>query len=740
MIPRAGGPIAPHEQAVAESRVVGGEVIYVEDDELDLRRLWEIVFRRRWLILTIILASLLVTALATYLTAPVYRATATLQINKESVKILQYQDVTPAETDIFDQDFLQTQYELLQSRTLAKRVIDQLSLYDNSDFNHRRDGRGILEKLGLAPRDAEDRRDPELLVDDFLLQLSIEPVKRSRLVRIHFHSTSPQLAASVARTLAENFINLNLERRFDASSYAKNFIADRIRQLKVKLEDSERKLVQYARKAEIVHLDDKQPIVVQQLAEISSSVAKAEQERVAAEAVYRELQQGQGRVFSGVLANPVVQQLKQEVATLESEYDEKLRIYKPAYPAMQQMRDRINSIKTKIEAEIAEVTRAYESDYLAAARKQERLEQRLAELKHQALDLQDSSITYGILQREVDTNRQLYEGLLQRLKEVGVAGGIGANNISVVDYPETPRKRYKPSMRLNMVMALIVSLLAAVAIAFLVEYFDDTVKSVDVLESRSQLPVLGIIPDVRAFHQEAQGARQVGLLSYSQPDSVLAEAFRSTRTSLMFSGPDGAPAVLQVTSPNPGEGKTTAAVNIATAFGQMNSTVLLIDADLRNPSLHHVLGLSNETGLTNLLVGNAGPAEISRYTGIGKVFAIPAGPIPPNPAELLVGNRMRDLLALAREKFDHIIVDGPPVMGLADALILANQVQGTLLVAESASTRYRDMDQALRRLRGTNARLLGWVLSKHRAGPDGYGYHSYYYYNGDKNLSASALS
>ncbi len=732
------GNLRPDQRRDSSQGYIESDVVYVEDDEIDLHALWDIILRRRWLILLVLSASLLGTALATYLTTPIYRATTTLQINKETAKIFQYQDVSPVETDFYDQDFLQTQYELLQSRTLTKRVIDQLSLYSNPDFIPVQQDISIRKLLGLVVDSKADMNDPERFVDKFLKDLVVEPVKRSRLVRIHYNSANPQLAATISRTVAESFINLNLERRFDASSYAKNFISDRIREVKSRLEESERKLVGYARKLEIVSLDEeRQPLILQQLQETGLSLAKAEQERISAEVAYREMTQGEGRVFSNVLANPVVQELKHEIAKLESEYQEKLQIYKPAYPSMSQLRKRIVSLQDKIDAEVVLLTRAYESDYLSAFHKQESLAARLEELKQEALNLQDNSINYSILKREVDTNRQLYEGLLQRLKEVGVAGGVGVNNISVVDYPEVPRFSFKPNLQLNLLLAFIVSLFAGTGLAFLVEYFDDSVKSVDDLENKSQIPVIGAIPDVSYFHSEILGAQQIGLLSFTQPDSILAEAFRSTRTSLMFSGPNGAPAVMQVTSPSPGEGKTTSAVNIATAFGQMDAKVLIIDADLRNPSIHHVLGLSNQRGLTNYLVGEVSAAEVSCYTGIAKIFAIPAGPIPPNPAELLSGGRLKDLLMLAEQKFDYVVVDGPPVMGLADALILANQVHGTLVVAESGGTRYRDMEHALKRLRSTHARLVGWVLSKHRMGRGGYGYHSYYY-GSEKNLPTAS--
>lgn len=710
-------------------RYIDANVVYVDEDEIDLRVLWDILWRRRWLIMLIVAVACLGTILATYLMTPVYRATTTVQINKESSRVLSFQDVTPMETVTVDQDFYQTQYGLLKSRTLAKRVIDHLALAKHPLFA----GSDDQSRISWFDQDGDQSAlsAEQKLVDRFLEQLTIEPVKQSRLVRIHFDSADAQLSAKVTRAVAENYINLNLERRFEASSYAKNFITDRLRQVKVRLEDSEKKLVAYARELGLVHINETEPVLLQQLQETGNAVARAEQERISAEALYMEVSQQEGVLFSRMLNNPVVQQIKSNIAELEAEYQQKLKVYKTAHPVMRGLQSRMAGLQSKIDDEVNAVRKSIEYDYLATVRKQEKLESRLGELKRAALDLQDNNIQYSILKREVDTNRQLYEGLLQRLKEVGVAGGISANNISVVDQAEVPHNKYKPSLKLNLLLALVASLFVAVGIAFLVEYLDDTVKSIADAEAKGQLPVIGAIPDTRRVMQGDLSARQMALLSHHHPDSMVAEAFRSARTSLMFATSKGAPKVTLLTSCNPGEGKTTSAVNLATAYGQLGGSVLLIDADLRNPSVHRVLGMDNSRGLTHYLAGDAQPADISFYTGIGKVFAIPAGPLPPNPAELLVSDKMSKLLDEARGRFDFVILDGPPVMGLADALVLAAHADGTLLVAQSGGTRYRDMEGALKRLRSAQANLVGWMLTKHHHRRGSYGYESYYYYGSD---------
>lgn len=716
-------------------RYIDASVVQVEEDEIDLRVLWDILWRRRWLVLLVVSVVCIGTVLATYLMTPIYRATTTIQINKESTRVLAFQDVAPMETAGVDHDFYQTQYGLLKSRTLAKRVIDHLALVKHPLFFKQAGGTGD-SWFGQGDTSVKNSSEQKL-VDAFLEKLTIEPVKQSRLARIHFDSPDAALSARVTRAVAENYINLNLERRFEASSYAKNFITDRLRQVKVRLEDSEKKLVTYARKLGIVHINEQQPIIFQQLQELGNGLAKAENDRIAAEAIFAESVQDRDAMFATMLSNPVVQEIKQEIARLESEYQEKLKIYKPAHPVMIGLESRITGMHGKIKDETDQVRKSLEYGYLAAIRKQEKLEYRLAELKQEALELQDKNIEYSILKREVDTNRQLYDGLLQRLKEVGVAGGISSNNISIVDQAEIPQTRFKPSLKLNLLLALLGSLFAAVGLAFLIEYLDDTVKSIADTEAKGQLPVIGAIPDTRRLFHGEMSARQMALLSHSQPDSMVAEAFRSARTSLMFATSSGAPKVTLLTSCNPGEGKTTSAINLATTYGQLGGSVLLIDADLRNPSVHRMLGLDNARGLTHYLAGDVQAADISSYTGMGKVFAIPTGPLPPNPAELLASEKMSRLLDEARSRFDYVILDGPPVMGLADALILATQSDGTLLVAQSGATRYRDMEGVLKRLRSAQANLVGWMLTKHHHRRGSYGYESYYYYGSEPSSLTS---
>lgn len=715
---RGGYPMFPGTAPATES----------DEDVIDLRAYWGILVRRRWTIFTVAGIAVVAALLATFLATPLYRSGVLLQIEQESGKVVNYESVTPE--NIGDsKDFYQTQYELLQSRTLARRVIDQLGLRSsptfapNSDSSYVRDSLATLKSFvfGNAASDVdhEDEEDFETL---FLDNLVVTPVKNSRLVRVEFDSPNPKEAAAVANAVAENYVNTTLERRYEASSYAKTFLEERIQQVRANLEDSERRLVDYAKEREIINLDDKLGILMDLLKDMSKQQVSAESKRIAAEAEYQQISKSGAGATAGALESPVIQTLKERQAELTGQYQDKLNIFKPGYPEMQQIQQRITEVNRQIAAESATIGAAARATYEAKLQQEAKITARINELKGEILALQDRSTDYQTLKREVDTNRQLYDGLLQRMKEVGIVAGIGTNNISIVDAAEIPFAKYKPSLKKNLAIAVALGLFGGIALAFLLETLDDSVKSTDEVERRIGAPVLSLIPWMRSAKGSAAGDTNYGLLAFRDPKSALAEAYRSLRTSLVFATAEGAPKILHFTSSGPGEGKTTSACATAITFAQSGSKVLLIDCDLRNPALHKVFRLPNSEGLTNYLTGKMEPAEIAKPTEVTRLFVITSGPLPPNPVELLSGARIMDLLQIAGERFDYIIIDSPPVIGLADALILANLARATLFVVESAGTRAGALEGSVKRLRAANANILGAVFMKHGRAGEGYGY------------------
>ncbi len=719
---------AANDPPVPAQGQLPGFPVEAEDDEIDLRALWAVLRRRRWIIGIFFLLCVIVAFVGAYLATPIYRASLMLQIDREPVKILDYQGVTEGDLKS-DKDFYQTQYELLRSRALAKRVIDQLGLAERGVLEPERSGVRSLLGLddGRAARDEENRR--RILVERFLEALSVEPVKRSRLVRIHFDHPDPKVALEVVNAVAETYMDMNIERRFEASAYAKDFIREQLNQVKARLEDSERRLVAFARENEIVTLGEGRSVDAQRLAEINLALSRAEQARIEAESRYLQVV-GQGSVIGApeILDSPVIQELKKAKARLEAEYNEKLLLYKPAYPLMVELRGRIDELSVQIEQERRAIIAALQGSYLAAKQQEDLLRKRLEEVKQELLALRDRSIQYNILQREVKTNRELYNGLLQRLKEVGVAGGVDTNNVSIVDPAELPLAPYKPRIPFIVVLAAVLGLLGGVFLAFVVDFLDDTIQRPEDLEQRLGLPLFGLIPAVEPSEEGVDAA----LLSVAEPTGAVAEAYRSVRTALLFATPDGAPKVLQITSAAAGEGKSTSSLNIAVSFTQMGQKVLLVDADLRNPSLHHLTGLPNHTGLSNVIVGETDAKDAVQATSVTGLFVMTSGPIPPNPAELLGGPGMAELIERVRGHFDYVIVDGPPVLGLADALVLANRVDATLITVSAGETRMGHLEAVLKRLRHAHAHVIGGLLCKVREdhGDHSY-YHAYYYYGGE---------
>ena len=704
-----------------------------DDDEISLLEYGQVIYRRRWLVLGVAGIVVFVALVATLLMTPLYRATTTLQINRDTIKVVDVQGMTPAES-FNDQDFYQTQYELLQSHSLARRVISDLDLPRDAVFRRMMQPSPLGRLIGLLHPGGAGAASPAALDHDYVKTLlgavSIEPVRNSRLVAIHVDTPDPKFSARVANAYAAAFIQSNLERRMEGSSYAKSYLDDRLQQLKQRLEDSDKELVAFAQKQQIINLNtglnSQQSLIGQQLGELNTALAQAEQDRYKAEGRWQQVQATHGDALPQVLEDRVVQELRRQYSEAVAKYQDQLRLYKPAYPQMQQLKARIDELHQQIADQVATIKGSIEGDYLAAKAHEDLLHTRVADLKQQYLNLEQRSIRYNILKREVDTNRQLYDALLQRYKEIAIAGGVGINNVLIVDRAHEPQLKYRPVIRLNLAVALVLGLFGGVLLALLLERLDDTVKGATDVEHRLGLATLGVIPLLR---------EQTPAQALADPRSGFAEAYRSARTALQFATADGAPRVLLVTSTQPGEGKSTTASALAHNFAQLGQRVLLIDADLRNPSQHRVVGLDNSRGLSNVLAGAMTWHEVVHDPGNAGPAVMACGPLPPNPAELLAGPRLAVLLDEARREYDFVILDASPVLGLADAPLLGHLAAGTVLVIEAGVTRIDHVRDALKRLAVSHTRVVGAVLTKLDARHAGYGYGygygaGYYAYGG----------
>ena len=709
-----------------------------DDDEIDLLAYWRILVKRRWLVLGVLGGVVALSLLVTLMMPPVYRSTATLQIDRETVQAMQVEGFNNAEGAA--PDFLTTQYELLKSRALAERVANELQIDARTAERLRSNTWWQRATAALRAEGDDDGNGEGDDASDELATLgaatgivrsglTVEPVRNSRLVRVHYDSTLPAFSARVVNAVADGFISSAIERKFDASSYATRYLEEQLALMKGRLEESERSLVEFATRENIVSASDSgQSLEEQNLGALNASLAAAQNERIAAQAAWSQVSGG-GSLPAGAIANSILNTLNQQRAQLNAQYQQQLQTYKPEYPAMVALQGQIDEVERQIEQERASVRAAIRAEYDAAQSRENMLVEQLAALRTSALDVDNRSIDYNILRREVDTNRQLYDGLLQRYKEIGVAGGVGSNNISIVDRGMVPSGRFKPNLPLNLAIGLMLGLMLGVLVAFVLEFLDDTIKSPEDIEQHLRLAVLGVIPHLR---------KQTVQAALADPRSAFSESYRSVRTALQFSTDGGVPRTLLVTSASASEGKSTTALTLARNFAQLGKSVLLVEADLRNPSLHRVMGMRAEAGLSSLLAGAASIQKVVNKTDDERLDVILAGPLPPNPAELLSGSRMLSMLSVAAQKYDQVIIDGPPVLGIADAPILSNLVGGTLMVVQAGDTRIKTAQSAIKRLAAARARILGGLLTHYDAKVAGYGYDydSYYAYGTTPKLES----
>lgn len=697
-----------------------------EAPAFDLASYWRLALKHRILILGCFLGALAIGAALTLLMTPIYTATATLQIDREAARVVTSEDVTPRENMAMGEEFFQTQYGLLRSRSLAERVVESLGLA-SSDQALASIGAEPPARSGTAAAQAERRRAVALGV--IQEGLGVTPVRGSRLVAISFDNPDPVVAARIANAFAENFIQSNLDRKYESSAYAREFLEERIAQTKGRLEEAERQLVAYAANQQIINVGESdegdansgasQSLASNNLVALNSSLATARAARVAAEEKWRSARTSQLMTLPEVLQNPSIQRLTEQRAQLDSEYQQKLSVYQEDYPEMVRLRAQINEVDGQVQSLAANIRSSIQNQYVVAANQERSLQAQVNGLKGDVLDLRDRSIQYNILQRELDTTRTLYESLLQRYKEIAVTGDVTANNISIVDSARPPSAPSKPNMMINLALAALFGLGLGVIAALVLEALDETVATPDDVEKKLGVPVLGVVPLLDKGQTTAAALADIR--------SGFSEAYYSLRTALQFSTPDGAPASLLVSSARPAEGKSTTAYAVALNLARVGKRVLLIDGDLRNPSMHRVVGVENERGMSNLLSGSADLQSVVQRTRQDNLFFIPCGPLPPNPAELWGSDRLRQFLLEARNSFDHVIVDGPPVLGFADSPLLAASVGGVLFVLESRGTRRGQARGALRRLKVGRARLLGTVLTKFNAKTTSYGGYDYAY-------------
>jgi len=732
------------EQAPVESRATDAGVVVATRDSygqivafrehgpeadgepgLDLREYWRILNKRKWLIASITGACIVIGLVYVLMATPLYTATVRLQIERNVAKIVESGNVTPTENAVGDAEFLKTQYELLQSRSLAERVASMTRLADDPEFDKSKRW-SILSIFRAADETSLEsrQRSKEIAAAKMILDSRVvKPLSGSRLVDVSYSDPDPARAQRIATAYGEGFIASNLDKRFQANAYAKTFLEDQLKQLKLRLEDAEKVLLEFAQREQIVATTDKTSIAESNLAAANSALGQIISERIKNEQLWKQVRDATAINLPQLLTNSVIDGLRVRRNQLVTEYQEKSETYRADYPAMVQIANKIKETDRQLATEVNTIRSSLKAAYESSLSQENEMKQRIETLRAETLDLQKRSIQYNILKREVDTTRSLYEGLLQRFKEVDVAGGVGANNVFIVDKAELPRAPSSPVMSRALALSLALGLAAGLAAAYVLEHFDDLIHSPEEVERISSLAALGIIPKV----QLTDGVEE----ELANPRSPLAEAYRSLNTALQFSTASGLPKTLLITSATPNEGKSVTALAIAQNFAVMGLKVLLIDADLRNASLHKKLKLENSVGLSNYLTGNCSPPEAMQRTNLGNFFLMSSGPLPPNAADLLGGARLLSLFSVGLEVFDLVVIDGPPVMGMADALLLSNAAAATAFVVAVGQARSGPVRNALKRLALVRTPIIGTIITKFDARTASYGYGYGYGYGYD---------
>ena len=777
-VPHQGGAAHPQVPALRQGYAMGqalgpdqGQQTPGADDTLDLRDLWRMVMKHKGLILGMTTFGLLAALLVSFVRTPLYLASTTLQVDKRAAQVVQFNkdDALGNNQEGGDErTAMGTYLELLKSRVLAERVIDELQLdrlalpdqdtdqlttpqnqADAAAEAAKRNTTGwtvmfeqtwhkIQDSYGKVRRPTaanSNKLNREKVVEAYQKTVNIQQVRNSRMIQVAVENASPQLASRIANTISQQFIALNLERRMDSSSYAKNFLEGQLGITKAKLEESERKLQEYARAKNILTLDEKTNVANQTFVEFAGALAKAEQDLFKAESEYEAIRTAPDTARQ-VLENKTIQSYKDQRTKLEAEYLENAKVYKDDFPKMQQLKEKVAEYEAKIKQEMEATLVSVRNNLTMTKRQVALIQGRLAGARGEIVSGQERGVEFNLLKREVDTSRELYNGLLQQLKQVGVAGGVETNNIQVVDKAEVPLFPHKPQLGLNAAVGLVAGLMLGLLLVFLMESLDDSIKFADEVEKVLQVPLLGVIPKVKPV----AGLPSMALLAHEDPRGHMAEAYRSVRTALQFSTAYGAPKRLVLTSTTKNEGKSTTALALAINFAQLGSKVVLVDGDMRNPTVHKYLNLTNGQGLSNYLSGSHAEGQVARLTDIDNLWVVTGGPIPPSPVDLLTGPKLGELMDLLEAQgAQYIIIDGPPVLGLADAIVLGNQVPSMLYVAQASQTRKSHIKDAFRRLRGAGIVPRGVVLTKTTAQNTAYyTYDNYYGYGVDAGKGGAA--
>jgi succinoglycan biosynthesis transport protein ExoP len=712
-----------------------------------LRDYLRILIKRIWVVVGALVVVFGATLIASLRATPIYDAIGSIAINKPDPMLTSLQNGNNT-VDYYDPTDLDTEVRILQSDLLALQVIKQLNLDKLPEFG----GQGMpsspnsLELTTEAIQPDSARANALLGAFKGNLHVLLEP--NTRIIDIHYRSPNRELAARIVNTLANTYIEQNFKTRFESTMQASDWLSRQLVDLQMKVETSQEKLVRYQKDHQLLGIDDKQNITTDKLDELNKELTTAETERIEKESLYQLAESGDADSAASVAAegaspghtaagsSALLDKLQAEKADLKIQVAELGTQFGPAYPKIAQLNNQLKEIDSQVQAEMKKITARLRGDYLAALQQENLLRAAFEQQEQQENKMNESAIEYSFLKRDFETNRTLYEGLLQKLKEAGVTAGLRSNNIREVDIARTPASPAEPNIPRNLGFAFVLGLTSGIGLAFVLEGIDNTVRTPEQANAISGLPALGLIPlgskngadnNTKQGLVVASAKEVVELITQSRPQSQMAESYRALRTSLLLTSLGAPPKTILITSALPREGKTTTSVNTAIVLAQKGARVLLIDADLRRPSVHKTLGLGPRIGLSNILTGGATLQQaVVQSSLLPNLYILPAGTPPPNPAELMASAQMVELLSELRDQYDHLVLDTPPVLSVTDAVVLSPRTDAVVLVIRCAQTTKPALRRARDILVQVNARVAGVLLNAvNLDSPDYYYYYEY---------------
>ncbi|MDD5712039.1 MAG: polysaccharide biosynthesis tyrosine autokinase [Smithellaceae bacterium] len=726
----------------------------INDKQINLEDYLRVVIKHRWTILTVFAVVFISVLIYSFTVTPIYRASTRLLVERSN-PVLFGQEVLTA--DVFSQDYYQTQYKIIESRALAREVINRLHLDQNEEFVPKRKGsllggiassiKGVIAAVGGLFNSGETvSRPPKIiyepdspLVTSFSNRIAVTPIRNTRLVDVSFEAKNPFLAAKIANTIARAYIDLSLETKLKGIQETVLWLDDQVAREKGKVAATEQALLRYKEQHGIItdFSTDVESITAQKLAALNAQVIDASAKRVEAETRYRqasELLKNPDTLDSvpAAMSSEIISEIKKLEVDAYRRMSELSDRYGARHPQIISIQHEIDSLEGRKTKEVRRIIDSLNNEYQVALAREQSLRGELNRQKAEALNLNQKAIDYSVLKREADTTKEMYDLLIKRFKETSVAEDIKMANIRIVDFAEIPKSPVKPKKAQNILLAVIVGLSLGVGLAFFIEYIDNTIKIPDDIKQHlPDVPYLGPVPAIsssNADNPDVERRPEDDLITVASPKSTASESYRGIRTGILFSSADTSPQLLLVTSAGPHEGKTITAANLAVTMAQAGSRVLVIDCDMRRPRLHKVFSENRDKGMSNILVGACNLEDAVMKTTIPNIDIITSGPIPPNPSEILGSHRMTDFLSKARETYERIIIDSPPITAVTDAAVLSQYVDGVVLVIRSGETHREVIKNGIAQLRSVNAHILGAVLNGVEMGSDSYYYYQYYYY------------